>query len=201
MQFKSKTSLYGRWGIEAERSEYDALPSSSTLFFDAEPASLNPDVEAIALTLLFGRYSGGEMRFTRKVSPATAVAIQRYLQPVRVFPEPIEYAPRGLPTHLGNIEVWEHTEVAPAENQFISMRSDAANGALNLHSVLAISNNSFLFKQNVSDHLPALASALLFADDLAAGTFSVPSNTISDFDDVRGLLAAVRIELTERGIR
>ena len=198
MQFSTISNLYGRWGIVAERSEYDATPPTYNLAFDAKPTAINAEVEAAALTLLFGSYSGGEMAFAHKLGPNTAVAIQRYLEPTKVFPTPVEYYPKALPLHSGSVDVWDAPDISIRENRFISLRSDMANGSLNMHSALAISNNSFVFKQHDNDYLPALAAAMLFTDDLEAEAFTVPAGSISNFDEVRELLSAVRLGLFER---
>ena len=198
MQFSTVSNLYGRWGIIVQRSEYDAFPPTDNLAFDAKPTKINPEVEAAALTLLFGRYSGGDLVFAHKLGPNTAVAIQRYLAPTKIFPTPIEYYPKALPLHKGGVDVWDTSDIVVRQNAFMSVRSDVANGALNLHSALAISNNSFVFKKNESDYLPALAAAMLFVDDLEAEAFVVPRDSIANFEQVRELLSAVRLGLFER---
>ena len=55
-----------------------------------------------------------------------------------------------------------------------------------------------MFKKNESDYLPALAAAMLFVDDLEAESFVVPKDSISNFEQVRELLSAVRLGLFER---
>ena len=72
MRFSIKSNLYGRWGVHVELSEYDAVPPVQNIAYEASPLKLNPEVEAAALTLLFGRFSGGEMEFAHKVGPNTA---------------------------------------------------------------------------------------------------------------------------------
>lgn len=198
MQFSTVTNLYGRWGISVERSEYDATPPTYNFALDAKPTTINGEVEAAALTLLFGRYSGGEMAFAHKLGPNTAAAVQRYLAPTKVFPTPVEYYPKALPLHTGTVDVWDSPDISVRENRFISLRSDLANGSLNMHSALAIANNSFVFKRDENDYLPALAAAVLFTDDLEAEAFTVPRGAISNFNEVRELLSAVRIGLIER---
>ncbi|MFH0413084.1 hypothetical protein ACG98H_13645 [Corynebacterium sp. L4756] len=78
--------------------------------FEATPFKINPEVEAVALTLLFGRFSGGEMEFAHKVGPNTAKAIQRYLEPTMGFITPIEYYPKPLPLGTETIRVDESSD-------------------------------------------------------------------------------------------
>ncbi|MFH0411412.1 hypothetical protein ACG98H_04780 [Corynebacterium sp. L4756] len=195
MRFSIKSNLYGRWGIHAELSEYDAVPPVLNVAYEATPLKLNPEVEAAALTLLFGRFSGGEMEFAHKVGPNTAKAIQRYLEPTIGFISPIEYYPKALP--LGGMEtlVKEEDAFQSDGSAFISLRSDQFNGAVKSQRAMAVANNSFVLKQDADDIRPALASAMLFAEDLEVETFVVSQNAIINFEEVRRLLSAVRINL------
>ena len=195
MRFSIKTNLYGRWGANIELSEYDAIPPIDNIAFDARPLSLNPEVEAAALTLLFGRFSGGEMSFAHKVGPNTAKAIQRFLEPTISFVDPIEYYPKPLPLGEASTVVSESFADIAGESAFISLRTDQYNGAIKNHTSIAVASNSFTLKQTPVDLQPALASAMLFADDLEVGSFLVPQGSIKNFEEVKKLLSAVRINL------
>lgn len=198
MRFSTKSNLYGRWGVHVELSEYDAVPPVQNIAYEASPLKLNPEVEAAALTLLFGRFSGGEMEFSHKVGPNTAKAIQRYLEPTIGFVSPIEYYPKALP--LGGMDtlVCENGALQPTGSEFNSLRSDQFNGAIKSQRAIAVANNSFVLKQSSDDIRPALASAMLFAEDLEVETFVVQSGTIPNFDEVQSLLSAVRINLAAK---
>lgn len=195
MRFSIKSNLYGRWGIHAELSEYDAVPPVLNIAYEATPLKLNPEVEAAAITLLFGRFSGGEMEFAHKVGPNTAKAIQRYLEPTIGFISPIEYYPKALPLGSQQTVVKEDDAFNPDGSAFISLRSDQFNGAIKSQRAMAVASNSFVLKQDADDIRPALASAMLFAEDLEVETFVVPESTIPNFEEIRRLLSAVRINL------
>ena len=196
MRFSIKSNLYGRWGIRAELSEYDAIPPIQNIAYEASPLKINPEVEAAAITLLFGRFSGGELEFPHKVGPNTAKAIQRYVEPTIGFVTPIEYYPKPLPLGTMKTTVRESNTTDLPENAFISLRSDQFNGALKTQRSMAVANNSFVLKSNVNDIRPALASAMLFAEDLEVESFVVPEGTIPNFEEVQRLLSAVRINLS-----
>ena len=196
MRFSIKSNLYGRWGIRAELSEYDAIPPIQNIAYEASPLKINPEVEAAAITLLFGRFSGGELEFAHKVGPNTAKAIQRYVEPTIGFVTPIEYYPKPLPLGTMETTVREGNATELQESTFSSLRSDQYNGALKTQRSMAVANNSFLLKSNVNDIRPALASAMLFAEDLEVESFVVPEGTISNFEEVQRLLSAVRINLS-----
>ena len=195
MRFNIKTNLYGRWGANVVLSEYDAIPPIGNIAFDARPLSLNPEVEAAALTLLFGRFSGGDLEFAHKIGPNTAKAIQRYLEPTISFVTPIEYYPKPLPLGEATTIVSESLADVSADSAFVSLRTDQYNGAVKNHTSIAVASNSFTLKQSPVDLRPALASAMLFAEDLEVGRFLVPQGSIENFEDVQKLLSAVRINL------
>lgn len=195
MRFNIKSNLYGRWGITTGLSEYDAIPPVDNIAFEGRPLSLNPEVEAVALTLLFGRFSGGEMEFAHKVGPNTAKAIQRYLEPTISFVAPIEYYPKPLPLGNQSIVVSESLADVSQNGAFISLQTDRYNGAIKSHTSIVVASNSFSLKQTPADLRPALASALLFAEDLEVERFLVPQGSIDNFDEVQKLLSAVRINL------
>ena len=195
MRFNIKTNLYGRWGANVVLSEYDAIPPIGNIAFDARPLSLNPEVEAAALTLLFGRFSGGDLEFAHKIGPNTAKAIQRYLEPTISFVTPIEYYPKPLPLGEATTIVSESLADVSADSAFVSLPTDQYNGAVKNHTSIAVASNSFTLKQSPVDLRPALASAMLFAEDLEVGRFLVPQGSIENFEDVQKLLSAVRINL------
>lgn len=199
MRFSVKSNLYGRWGIHVELGEYDAVPPTNNVAFEATPFKINPEVEAVALTLLFGRFSGGEMEFAHKVGPNTAKAIQRYLEPTMGFITPIEYYPKPLPLGTETIRVDESSDFSIGESSFMSLRADHFNGAIKTHTSMAVANNSFTLKQDKLDIRPTLACALLFAEDLEASCFEVPNHSIANFDQVQKLLSAARINLEQVG--
>lgn len=197
MRFSVKTNLYGRWGIHAELSEYDAIPPTDNIAFDAMPLKLNPEVEAAAITLLFGRFSGGEMQFAHKVGPNTAKAVQRYLEPTIGFISPIEYYPKPLPLGTAETMVSECFSFDTAGSRFVSLRSDKFNGSIKSHVSIAVANNSFVLKRTDQDIVPSLACAMLFAEDLEIETLRIDSGAIPNFNEVEKLLSAVRLNLVQ----
>lgn len=197
MRFSSGLTDFGRWGIQAEMGLYDAIPPTQSIFFDVNPSDINSEVEAVAMTILFGRFSGGELSFPNPISPHTASMIQEYLAPVRSFVAPIEFNPRLLPQNSGRLYLKEGIGNIVDRQTFLSLRADEYKGAINTKNSLAVSNNTFMLKENDIDMRPGVASAILFSMDLGFDTIAVPIGAIPNFRGVRRLLASVRIKIEE----
>ena len=79
----------------AELSEYDAEPPSRMWLLDELPEKINPELEAVALYLIFGNWCGGEFEVPQKMGPNTASAISNHAA-MDFFPSPIEYYPKPI---------------------------------------------------------------------------------------------------------
>jgi hypothetical protein len=178
---------------------YDGVPPVRHFLLDHGPLSINQEREAVACYLLFGRWTGGALKLPQPLGPATATAIERAAEPVPVRPETVAYDPLVLAMGEGTMQV--HTgPPGPASRgaHLWVLRSDEWSGSLRAPRGIAVACNYFAFR---SDRDPAsvralLATALLFAEDLHAGSVTLPAQAGDDLADLRALCAVTRLGLT-----
>lgn len=201
MIFKQVTNPLGQWTITSERSEYDAFLPAADFALDRGPTNKNPDRLAVAITLLFGRWSANEFVLPQKVGPNTAFEIKQFLGATMVEVRPIEYYPKPLVIGVRDCKLLadgDSPENISNDDVYIRvLQSDKYNGCIQSFQGLDVASNGFLFKKSANDLIPDLATAVLFAEDLAVDNIVIDA----DMDDVlfkrvQGLMSAARLGLT-----
>lgn len=148
----------------AELSEYDAEPPSRMWLLDELPEKINPELEAVALYLIFGNWCGGEFEVPQKMGPNTASAISNHAA-MDFFPSPIEYYPK--PIFRGTRSVTLSTKIEDIDRaSLVSLNSGDWSGSLKSSGSLVIASNSELFSSQGDSIRPHLALALLLAEEL-----------------------------------
>ncbi|WP_295645507.1 hypothetical protein [uncultured Corynebacterium sp.] len=176
-----------------ERSEYDAHPPVPSLLVDALPNTINPELEAVALFLIFGRWCGGEFTTPQKMGPNTAAAITRYSD-IDLFCGPIEFYPK--PLNLGTKIIRLGTSISDLHaNSFIALEANEWNGSMRSTDSLAVSSNYSMFQVDENDVLPLVGLALLYAETLGADQLELPGSDKDSLQQIRDLLLEVRIGL------
>lgn len=178
-------------------SEYDAEPPVRALQIDEAPNTVNPEIEAMALYLIFGSWCGGEFHVAQKVGPNTASTMAED-STVDFFVSPLEYYPKKLPQGTKNIRVSD-SFADFGKNTFLSLSSSDWNGSVRSTDALAVATNAMMFMKSKSDYEPILGLALLYAETMSADTLEVPRSWFdtSTFTRLQSLLGAVRVGLKQ----
>lgn len=177
----------------AELSEYDAEPPARTWLLEDLPDKINPELEAVALYLIFGSWCGGEFVVPQKMGPNTAAAISAHAG-MDFFPNPIEYYPK--PIFRGARTVSLSTDLLDFEvGSLVSLKSSEWSGSVKSPSSLVLSSNTATFAGMTPDGLPSLAVPVLLAEELDMAELCVRDRTIDVQDDVAGLLRQVGLSV------
>lgn len=195
MKFTRVTNNSGQFTLTVERDGYDAFPPVMEFTADHAPKFKNPEREAIASTLLFGPWVGGEFEYVQKIGPNTVAEIRRFCEPLNVSCQPMEYYPKHLPQ--GNERATLSNELGVQASRYIvDLPSDKYNGAIRTHHALAVATNSFMLKQHSADMRPSLAVAVLFAEDFNVDTLVVNAGLDqAELQRYQALLSAARLGL------
>lgn len=163
MRITKSRNKHRQVAYTAELSEYDAEPPSRTWLLDELPNQINPELEAVALYLIFGSWCGGEFHVPQKMGPNTAAAISRHAG-MDFFPYPIEFYPKPILRGGRTVRVtdsWPNTD----EPFLLSLSGANWSGSIKSTSSLVLSSNSDSFKSGRGlNHL--LAPAVLLAEEL-----------------------------------
>ncbi|WP_141760541.1 hypothetical protein [Corynebacterium sp. HMSC074A01] len=177
----------------AELSEYDAEPPSRTWLLDELPAIINPELEAVALYLIFGNWSGGEFVVPQKMSPNTAAAISAHAG-MDFFPGPIEYYPK--PIFRGSNAVTVADSLQKAGPKTLVVLSNAAwNGSLKSTSGLVVPTNADVFEDKGGYPTAKLATSVLLAEELDAAEIFLDSDFPAPVRAVSNLVRQVGIAI------
>lgn len=175
-------------------SEYDANPPAPALLVDDLPNTINPELEAVALFLIFGKWCGGEFTTPQKMGPSTAAALARFSK-IDLFCNPIEYYPKALP--LGNQAIAVGSELADIDdNTFVALRSCDWNGSIRSTNSLAVASNAFMFQNDAADARPIVGLALLYAESLGADSLVVLPSIGACEESVQALVQEARVGIT-----
>ena len=180
-----------------ELSEYDAEPPTRTWLLADLPDKINPELEAVALYLVFGRWCGGEFIVPQKMGPNTAAAITRHAG-MDFFPNPIEYYPKPLMKGTKSITLSDHLSKIDRQS-LVVLNSDSWNGSLKSTSSLIISTNANLFEQDEHKCYRRRAPALLLAEELDMAEVVVDGATSDGFEGLSALFRQVGISLSVAG--
>ena len=191
-----------RHALTATPEEYDAHPPLPALIVDGAPRRLDPDRLALAAYLAFGRWCAGDLTLPAQgASPAVAEAIEDDARPVRVRPNPVQYAPRALVRGEAEVAVSTSLPVEGAAGPRIAVvPSTVAEGRLRTGDATVVASNAFLFDaavEPVQSFRAHLAVAVLFAEDHTAAGLRLPSEAVGDADmaPLRALLRSVNLSL------
>ena len=188
MQITKSRNEHRQTVYTAELSEYDAEPPTRTWILADLPDKINPELEAVALYLLFGRWCGGELTVPQKMGPNTASAISRHAG-FDIFPNPIEYYPKPLLRGSQSITVTRNlNKIAP--QTLVVLESANWNGSLKSTSSLAIATNSNLFGTG-----GMIAPALLLGEELDMAELVVDEDYDEGLRETAELLRQVGIAL------
>lgn len=181
-----------RTTYHAELSEYDAEPPAREWILDDLPLKVNPELEAIALYLIFGPWCGGEFVVPNKMGPNTAAAIARDAQH-DFFCSPIEYYPKALLRGSGTLFASERpADLGPGT--VVSLNSADWNGSVRSTSSAAVAHNGAFFTTRTNDLRPRLALAILLADELGASRILVEADC-PQWTRYQGLIREVGLNL------
>lgn len=162
-----------------ELSEYDAEPPTRIWLLDAVPDKINPELEAVALYLIFGPWCGGEFIVPQKMGPNTASAIRTH-SGMDFFSNPIEYYPKPIFRGARSIRLVT-TMAGHDRDSLVSLSSSDWSGSLKSPASLIIASNSELFACLGETIRPHLAVALMLAEELNLGAILLDS-TAGDID-------------------
>lgn len=177
-----------------ELSEYDAEPPTRQWLFDDLPEKINPELEAVALYLVFGPWCGGELIVPQKMGPNTAAAIIRHAG-VDFFPGPIEFYPKTLPRGSRAIRLFDSIEDA-GPSAFVSLDSSEWNGTLRSTQTALVSSNTAVFSQLTGNQTARIAPMVLLADELDLGTIVFSDSVAAEASLLENLLSAVGLNIS-----
>lgn len=178
----------GRTVYRVELSEYDAEPPTREWILDDAPLRINPDLETIALYLIFGPWCGGEFTVPSKMSPNTAAAISRHAG-FDFFCSPVEYYPKRLPGGTGSMYLTDDLADL-GRNTVVSLFAGDWNGAIRSTHSAIVANNGSLFDVEPGRMNSVLALGVLFADELAASNILLRSD-VPDAGNIQDLLREI----------
>jgi hypothetical protein len=196
----------GGCGISAVPQEYDGHPTPDLLKLDYSPRFAAPTRLALAAVLAFRPYISGALQLPQPVSPEVADGIREILRPHEVFPEPIEYHPKAIPTGPGTFRLQDSpTAVKPGSPagplDLVLVDTARVFGHHLEGNVATMPTNASLLAPGVSDPLdrllPSLAVAVLLAEDFGVGAIELPAEAAGGkrYVPVVGALAASGLAL------
>lgn len=195
--------------LDVERNEtliigtpghYDAQPLFSHLSVSSVPVNLHPDRVAVASALLFLNEASGVLQLDRACSPYVAKALREFFVPVEVNIAPVTLEPRNIA--LGDETLYllaqdvndSAPSPAPVGGTSFSVFNNGV-GALVSSGVFTVVSNAGLM---VDPHasvlrrvIPALAIAVLFAEDFSAGAIFLPGVNESQDEPLMSRLVSV----------
>lgn len=185
---------------KVELSEYDAEPPTRTWLLDDLPEKINPELEAVALYLVFGKWCGGEFVVPQKMGPNTAAAISGHAK-MDFFPAPIEFYPKPIFKGSRAVAVAETLDAA-GPNTLTLLDGWDWNGSLRSSSAMLLSSNTSLFDTSRSSLAAKVAPAVLLAEELDLGEIAVDGVFDSNAAELADLLRQVGVNLNveERGL-
>ena len=193
MRISKSRNKHQQVAYTVELSEYDAEPPTRTWLLDDLPGKINPELEAVALYLIFGRWCGGEFSTPQKMGPNTAAAIRRHAR-MDFFPNPIEFYPKQI--FRGARSVSFFTDLAHLEEgALVSLSGAEWSGSIKSPSSLVISSNTATFAAGTLDGTPSLAVPVLLAEEVNAAEVLVKDERVNIDDDVTDLVRQVGLKL------
>lgn len=164
MRISKSRNRHRQIAYTVELSEYDAEPPTRTWLLDELPDKVNPELEAVALYLIFGPWCGGEFIVPQKMGPNTASAISRHTG-IDFFAGPIEFYPKPIFRGSQAITLKESLD-GMGPSTLVLLSSSEWSGSLKSTSGLVLSTNTELFVDPKFSLGTRLAPAVLLAEEL-----------------------------------
>jgi hypothetical protein len=173
-----------RTTIAAEPGEYDGYPMVREARVSGMPLSVSPDRAAIGAVLCFSASISGSFAMDRGCSPQVSNAIRRWFDPADLHVMNIDFEPAAriegdVVIRIlaeGANDTASRAEGAPGEPVIHVARE--GTGCLATADHLAVVSNAWLLAAPTGTLLermiPAVGIAVLFAEDLLAGTIAIP---------------------------
>lgn len=193
MRISKSRNKHRQIAYTAELSEYDAEPPTRTWLLDGLHEKINPELEAVALYLIFGSWCGGEFVVPQKMGPNTAAAISAHAG-IDFFPSPIEYYPKPIFRGSNAVTVTRCLENAGPDT-LVVLSGAAWNGSLKSTSGLAVATNADVFETANTIPTASLAVAVLLAEELDMAEIMLDSDLGSGADELSTLLRQVGLTL------
>lgn len=178
-----------------ELSEYDAQPPTRSWLLDELPEKINPELEAVALYLIFGSWCGGEFVVPQKMGPNTAAAISAHAG-IDFFPGPIEYYPKPIFRGARSVTVSDNLADAGVDRLVVLNGSDW-NGSLKSTSGLVVSTNADVFENSVGYPTGKVATSVLLAEELDLAEIVLDRQFGPGAYEIANLLKQVGITLND----
>jgi hypothetical protein len=192
----------------ARTGAYDGRPRIPEVGLSALPFTVHPDRAAVAAALLHRRSVAGAFSIDPGCSPVVASAIRSWFAPVDVQVLAVEFTPSRIPGGKATLHVLaegvnDGATTAPGGHDVIVRVLREGVGSVVTPGELSFVSNAALLAPHAGTAweraLPAVAVALLFAEDLFADRIAVPG--IADdpalWPRVRTLLDAAGLALDE----
>lgn len=200
MKIEWVDDLSGRSGLVVkETSRFDGAPQIESFWLDKKPLSLNQDRLAIAVVLIFAKWSMGSLILPKQVGALTARELMRHREPHWIIPEPIDYGPKPIPSGPGTLYLMQKGKryepitseqyALPIDYTLTVLDSDEFSGALSSMREFCVASNAFAFQalDLPSRILPLLAVGVLFAEDLRCSTICIDRSQIGDYQSIESL--------------
>ena len=212
MKFQWNPNLAtGGCELSAHPDDYDGHPTPDVFRLDYSPRFASPGRLAVAAVLAFRSFVAGELTFPSPIAPELARSIIEFLDPVAVFPQPLDFQPKAVPLGTGLFVVEPDgipspADAAPGGPSVARLRLPSAGEGFG-HSLtrdtLTVPTNATLLVPASEDPLarlgPFVAAAVLLAEDFGIGTLQLPRVAAPQDSSLRrlaGLLEAGSLSLT-----
>jgi hypothetical protein len=196
-----------RCALVATPGEYDGLPLLTHVDVSALPLTVHPDRAAIAAALLFRSSVAGAFAMPPGCSPVVASAIRAWFAPVDVQVMSVEFKPSRITGGDATLHVLaeginDGAVTRTSENDVIVRVLREGAGFVATRRELSLVSNGALLAGRALDPLeralPAVAVALLFAEDLFAHRIALPGIGAGSLQErLRALLDAAALALAE----
>lgn len=203
MKFQTDRNNQGQYRISVTLGDYDAQPPATEFTADHAPKIVSPDRFAVAVTLLFSSWCGGEMIFPQPIGPNTVSEIRKFLHPVSAHCSPIGFYPKPIPEGSRTTVAYrakQNLAAFPTRQPYLlDLPTDKYNGSVRTHSSLQVATNAFLFADNAQNEVESLLGvAVLFAEDFDIDRFALSeSPSEREARRISSLLSSVRLGLAD----
>lgn len=194
-----------------EPGRWDGLPRRARFSLDMIPTGLEANRVAVAATLLFGEYFGGNLEFQERINIVTAGAVARYCEPARVFPHNLDEGPKPIALGNGSLSVGVFAgSVASStalERRTLQIAdSTEFRGSLIQHRGGVVGTNAVEFDldKNAQGPVGSLAAAVLFAAHFHASAIELTIDSRAAkpwLGKAQDLLGSVGLSIIPRSLK
>ena len=171
--------------MSARPEHYDGYPVFDSVLVSGSPFNVHPDRAAVALALIFSQTVAGSLKLPYGCSPHVASALRTFFEPVDVHILSIDFEPSRMPAgdpdttlHLLAEGVNDHVTGDWGRSGIVCrVRAEGAGFFAAAHELSVVTNAALIptpYDPPLVRILPALGVALLFAEDVFAGTVALP---------------------------